>query len=101
MRQRTLASAVRCRGIGLHGGDSIAMTVRPAVPGTGIVFRRVDIGVEIPALWQYAVEAPLCTTLTNGDGAEIRTIEHLMAAFAGSSIDNAIVELDGPEVPAM
>ena len=62
MRQRTLASAVRCRGIGLHGGDSITMALRPAAPGAGIVFRRVDAGVEIPALWRHAVEAPLCTT---------------------------------------
>jgi UDP-3-O-[3-hydroxymyristoyl] N-acetylglucosamine deacetylase len=101
MRQRTLGSAVKCRGIGLHGGDSIQMTLRPAAAGTGIVFRRTDVGLDIPALWQHAVETPLCTTLSNGEGIEIRTIEHLMAALAGSCIDNVVVELDGPEVPAM
>jgi len=101
MRQRTLGSTVRCRGVGLHTGDSVTMVLRPAPSGTGIVFRRIDAGVEIPATWQHTIEMPLCTTLTNGNGVEIKTIEHLMAAFAGSAIDNAFVELDGPEVPAM
>jgi UDP-3-O-[3-hydroxymyristoyl] N-acetylglucosamine deacetylase len=85
----------------LHGGQSVALTLLPAAPGIGIVFRRVDVGIEIPALWQNAVEAPLCSMLSNGEGIEIKTIEHLMAALAGSGVDNAIVELDGPEVPAM
>jgi len=100
-RQRTLARVVRCRGIGLHGGEPVVLALRPAPPGTGIVFRRVDAGVEIPALWQHAVEAPLCTLLSNGEGIEVRTIEHLMAALGGCGIDNAVIELDGPEVPAM
>jgi UDP-3-O-[3-hydroxymyristoyl] N-acetylglucosamine deacetylase len=77
------------------------MTLRPAAPGTGIVFRRVDAGAEIPALWTNTVNATLCTVLSNGEGIEIKTVEHLMAALAGSGIDNAIVELDGAEVPAM
>lgn len=77
------------------------MTLRPAAPGTGIVFRRTDAGAEIAALWRNAVDATLCTTLSNGEGIEVKTIEHLMAAFAGSGIDNALIELDGPEVPAM
>jgi UDP-3-O-[3-hydroxymyristoyl] N-acetylglucosamine deacetylase len=101
MQQRTLGSVVRCRGVGLHTGDSVGMVLRPAAPGTGIVFRRVDAGVQIPAIWQHAVETPLCTTLANGEGVEVKTVEHLMAAFAGSAIDNVIVELDGPEVPVM
>ena len=77
------------------------MTLRPALPGTGIVFRRVDAGAEIAALWSNAVEATLCTALSNGEGIEIKIVEHLMAALAGCGIDNAIVELDGPEVPIM
>jgi UDP-3-O-[3-hydroxymyristoyl] N-acetylglucosamine deacetylase len=77
------------------------MTLWPAAPGSGIVFRRVDAGAEIPALWNNTVNATLCTVLSNGEGVEIKTVEHLMAALAGSGIDNAIVELDGAEVPAM
>jgi len=77
------------------------MTLGPAAPGTGIVFRRIDAGAEIPALWSNTVNATLCTVLSNGEGLEIKTIEHLMAALAGSGVDNAIVELDGAEVPAM
>jgi UDP-3-O-[3-hydroxymyristoyl] N-acetylglucosamine deacetylase len=77
------------------------MTLRPAAPDTGIVFRRVDAGAEIAALWNNTVDATLCTVLSNGEGIEIRIVEHLMAALAGCGIDNAIVELDGPEVPIM
>jgi UDP-3-O-[3-hydroxymyristoyl] N-acetylglucosamine deacetylase len=93
--------AVSCRGIGLHRGEHVTMTLRPAAPGTGIVFHRVDAGVAIPALWSNSVGAALCSMLSNGEGIEIKTIEHLMAALAGSGIDNVIVELDGGEIPAM
>jgi UDP-3-O-[3-hydroxymyristoyl] N-acetylglucosamine deacetylase len=92
---------VGCHGIGLHGGDDIRMRLLPAPADTGIVFRRIDAGVEIAAVWSNAIDAALCTVLSNGEGIEIRTIEHLMAALGGCGIDNAIVELDGPEVPAM
>jgi UDP-3-O-[3-hydroxymyristoyl] N-acetylglucosamine deacetylase len=77
------------------------MTLRPAAPGTGILFRRIDAGAELPALWTNTVNATLCTMLSNGEGIEIKTIEHLMAALAGCRVDNAIIELDGAEVPAM
>jgi len=77
------------------------MNLRPAAAGTGIVFRRIDAGAEIPALWTHTINATLCTILSNGEGIEIKTVEHLMAALAGSGIDNAIIELDGAEVPAM
>jgi UDP-3-O-[3-hydroxymyristoyl] N-acetylglucosamine deacetylase len=99
--QQTVKTAIGCKGIGLHSGERVAMTLRPAAPGTGIVFRRTDIGAEIQANWANMVESPLCTTLSNRDGASIATIEHLMAAFAGTEIDNAVVEIDGPEVPVM
>jgi UDP-3-O-[3-hydroxymyristoyl] N-acetylglucosamine deacetylase len=77
------------------------MSLRPADAGTGIVFRRIDAGAEIPALWDHTANATLCTILSNGEGIEVKTVEHLMAALAGSGVDNAIVELDGTEVPAM
>jgi UDP-3-O-[3-hydroxymyristoyl] N-acetylglucosamine deacetylase len=77
------------------------MRLLPAPRDTGIVFRRVDAGAEIRAVWRNTVDAPLCTVLSNGEGVRVSTIEHLMAAFAGCEIDNAIVEIDGSEVPAM
>jgi UDP-3-O-[3-hydroxymyristoyl] N-acetylglucosamine deacetylase len=100
-RQRTLGAAATCRGIGLHSGLPVSLTVRPAAPDSGIVFRRLDAGAEIHAAWSNTVESALSTVLSNGEGIQIGTVEHLMAAFAGSQIDNALVELDGPEVPIM
>ena len=99
--QQTLAGVTRCRGIGLHCGQPVAMTLRPALPNTGIVFRRTDAGAEIRASWTSTAESALSTVLSNGEGIQIGTIEHLMAALAGSQVDNALVELDGPEVPIM
>ena len=77
------------------------MTLRPAAPDTGILFRRIDAGADIQANWFNTIDSPRCTILSNGEGITIGTIEHLMAALAGAEIDNAIVELDGPEVPIM
>jgi len=77
------------------------MRLLPAPPGTGIVFRRTDLGREIPARWENATESARCTSLSSEAGAGVATVEHLMAALAGTAIDNAIVELDGPEVPIM
>src|SRR5205085_8212966 len=85
--QRTLAAAARCRGIGLHSGQPVAMTLRPALPESGIVFRRLDAGAEIRARWSSTIEAALSTVLSNGEGTQIGTIEHLMSAFAGCRID--------------
>ncbi len=99
--QRTLRAATGCRGIGLHCGQPVRMTLRPAAPGTGIIFRRRDAGADIRANWRTTTESALSTVLSNGEGIQIGTIEHLMAAFAGCGIDNAVVELDGPEVPIM
>jgi UDP-3-O-[3-hydroxymyristoyl] N-acetylglucosamine deacetylase len=100
--QKTLKAAIQCRGVGLHTGARINLVIHPAAAGTGIVFRRRDLGgVEIAAHWRNIVESTLCTTLGNDAGMKISTIEHLMAALAGLEIDNAIVELDGPEVPVM
>jgi UDP-3-O-[3-hydroxymyristoyl] N-acetylglucosamine deacetylase len=99
--QRTLSSAAGCRGIGLHCGHPVAMTLRPAAPDTGIVFRRLDAGAELRATWSNTAESALSTVLSNGEGIKIGTIEHLMAALAGCGVDNAVVELDKPEVPIM
>jgi UDP-3-O-[3-hydroxymyristoyl] N-acetylglucosamine deacetylase len=99
--QRTLRTAVGCRGVGLHCGQSVTMTMRPASPDTGIVFRRIDAGAEIRAHWKNTIASSLSTVLSNGEGVRINTIEHLMAALAGTAIDNAVIELDGPEAPIM
>jgi UDP-3-O-[3-hydroxymyristoyl] N-acetylglucosamine deacetylase len=77
------------------------MVLRPAPPDTGIVFHRTDSAAGIRANWANVIESPLCTVLSNGEGITVSTVEHLMAALAGAAIDNAIVELDGPEVPVM
>jgi UDP-3-O-[3-hydroxymyristoyl] N-acetylglucosamine deacetylase len=99
-RQKTLNTAIRCRGVGLHSGIGINMVLHPAPADTGIVFRRSDLGVDIAATWRNLIDSTLCTTIGAG-GAWVGTVEHLMAAFAGLEVDNAVVELDGTEVPAM
>lgn len=99
-RRRTLKAPIGCVGTGLHSGRRVALTLRPAAAGTGIVFRRTDLGRDIPALFDRVVDTRLCTAIGDGD-ATVSTIEHVMAALAGSGIDDAVVELDGPEVPIM
>ncbi|MBV6423187.1 MAG: UDP-3-O-acyl-N-acetylglucosamine deacetylase [Steroidobacteraceae bacterium] len=100
--QRTLRNAIRASGVGLHTGTKVLMTVRPAPPDHGIVFRRVDLEppVDIPASAENVGETTLGTVLVK-QGARVSTIEHLMSAFAGLGIDNAIVEVNAPEVPIM
>jgi UDP-3-O-[3-hydroxymyristoyl] N-acetylglucosamine deacetylase len=99
-RQRTIRGPLNCHGVGLHTGARVAMTLHPAAIDAGISFRRADKGVTIAASWRNLAPSTLCTTLASGT-TTIATVEHLMAAFAGLEIDNATVELDGPEVPAM
>lgn len=102
LRQKTLKNSIHCSGIGLHSGIRVDMALHPAEAGSGIRFRRSDLGnVEIPATWEHAIETPLSSTLVGQDGVKIATIEHLMSALSGCGIDNAVVELSGPEVPAM
>lgn len=104
VRQRTLKNSIHCTGVGLHTGARVTMTLHPGEPDTGIVFRRSDVSngrSTVRAIWHNALETPLCTTLMGEGGVRIATIEHLMAAFAGTCIDNAVVEIDGPEVPIM
>lgn len=100
--QKTVKTAIHCRGIGVHSGSRVALTLHPAPADSGIVFRRSDRGgVDIAADWRNVKESALCTTLVGPDGISVGTVEHLMAAFAGAEIDNCLVELDGPEVPIM
>jgi UDP-3-O-[3-hydroxymyristoyl] N-acetylglucosamine deacetylase len=102
--QKTLKAPIHCTGIGLHSGVKAAMTLRPAPANTGIVFRRLDVEgapVEIQADWRHSIESSLCSVLTDGNGTTVMTIEHLMSALAGCSIDNVVVDIIGPEVPIM
>jgi UDP-3-O-[3-hydroxymyristoyl] N-acetylglucosamine deacetylase len=102
LAQRTLKNSIKASGVGLHTGKKILMTLRPAAPDAGIVFRRVDlpVPVDIPALADNVGETTLGTTLVSGT-AKVSTVEHLLSAFAGLGIDNAIVEVSAPEVPIM
>ena len=102
--QTTLKSPVRFSGVGLHGGARVKMTVRPAPAGHGIRFRRTDPageGAVLPALWSQLDPSPLCTRIGDGRGHSVATIEHVMAALAGCGIHNALVDVDGEEVPIL
>lgn len=102
IRQRTLKNAIRATGVGIHTGEKVYMTLRPAAVNTGIIFRRVDLKqpVEILARCENVGDTSLSTTLVKGN-ARIATIEHLLSAIAGLGIDNAYVDLSAPEVPIM
>lgn len=102
IRQRTLKNVIRATGVGLHTGEKVFLTLRPAAPDTGIVFRRVDLSdpVDIPAVAANVGDTRLSTTLEK-DGVQISTVEHLLSAFAGLGIDNAYVDVSAPEVPIM
>ena len=102
IRQRTLKNVIRATGVGLHSGEKVYMTLRPAAPDTGIVFRRVDFDqpVEIHAKAEKVGDTSLCTALVEGN-VRVMTIEHLLSAMAGLGIDNAYVDLSTAEVPIM
>jgi len=102
IKQRTLKNTIRATGVGLHTGEKVYLTLRPAEPNTGIRFRRVDLAdpVIIEATPENVGETTLSTTLV-ADGVKISTIEHLLSAFAGLGIDNAIIDVSAPEVPIM
>ena len=92
------------RGIGLHGGQSVQMHVLPAPAGHGVLFRRTDLPAgmgDIRARWENVVDTRLCTRLGNAHGASVGTVEHLLAALSGCGVSDALVLLDGPEVPIM
>jgi UDP-3-O-[3-hydroxymyristoyl] N-acetylglucosamine deacetylase len=102
IRQRTLKNVIRATGVGLHTGDKVFLTLRPAAPDTGIIFRRVDLDepVDIPAREENVGDTQLSTTLEK-DGVRISTVEHLLSAFAGLGVDNAYVDVSAAEVPIM
>jgi UDP-3-O-[3-hydroxymyristoyl] N-acetylglucosamine deacetylase len=102
IRQRTLKNVIRATGVGLHTGEKVYLTLRPAAANSGIIFRRVDLEspVDIPAKAENVGDTRLSTTLAKG-GVKISTVEHLLSAFAGLGIDNAYVDVSAPEVPIM
>ena len=104
VNQRTLRQSITYVGIGLHSGRNVSMTVHPAEAGSGIHFLRKDVPMGeglIPARWYNVVDTSLSTAIGNEYGYRVDTVEHLMAALSGCGVDNALIELDGPEVPIM
>lgn len=102
MNRQTLASAAVCSGIGLHSGERVRLVLKPATPGTGIVFVRTDLGGDdnrVEAKATNVTTVRLGTTIANEAGVSVATVEHLMAALAALEIDDALIEIDGPEVP--
>ncbi|MEO0392332.1 MAG: UDP-3-O-acyl-N-acetylglucosamine deacetylase [Pseudomonadota bacterium] len=102
--QRTLKSSIHCTGVGVHSGQKTSLRLLPAPANSGITFIRTDITDRnnvVPALWDNVTETQLCTVVTNDDGVSVSTVEHIMAALRGCSIDNITIQLDGPEVPIM
>ena len=102
--QTTIKSPVSFTGYGLHSGRKATLTIRPASAQHGIWFSRTDIAVGdhlIPARWDAVLRSPLCTRIQNSSGLEVSTVEHVMAALAGCGVHNALVEIDGPEVPIL
>lgn len=101
--QHTLAASAICAGVGLHSGQRVRVSIRPAPVGSGIVFVRTDVVGDnrVRVAPEAVVQTRLCTVIANEAGVTVATIEHLMAALAALEVDNAVVELDGPEIPIM
>lgn len=102
IKQRTLKNVIRATGVGMHSGEKVYMTLRPAAPDTGVIFRRIDLPepVQLPATAESAGDTDMCTALVNGN-VKVATVEHLLSAMAGLGIDNAYVDLTAAEVPIM
>ena len=103
MYQKTLREKIELNGVGLHNGTEVNLIIKPSKVDTGITFKRVDLKNNnvISANFQNVVEPILCTKLKNEKGVSVSTVEHLMAAFYGEGVDNAMVEVDAPEIPIM
>jgi UDP-3-O-[3-hydroxymyristoyl] N-acetylglucosamine deacetylase len=103
LMQRTLKASISCVGVGLHSGRKLKLAIHPAPAGSGIVFRRSDLGVDIPARFDHVIDTRLCTVLALPDRPDVRvgTVEHITAALAGAGVSNAIVEIDGAEIPIL
>tara|TARA_X000000950_G_C13878094_1_gene645711 strand:+ start:257 stop:1177 length:921 start_codon:yes stop_codon:yes gene_type:complete len=103
LNQKTIKKSIHFSGIGLHSGKKVNLDIHPAAPNTGIVFKRTDIknnNIILPNVFNVS-NASFCTTITNGSGLSVSTIEHLMGAFYGVGIDNALVEINNQEVPIL
>ena len=103
LNQKTINQDITFNGIGLHSGLAVAMTVKPAAPNTGIIFKRIDLkenNVVVPNIFNVS-SAVFCTTISNDHGVSVSTIEHLMGALYGLGIDNALIEIDNQEVPIL
>jgi len=102
LNQRTLKSLTRATGVGLHSGERVELTLRPAQVNTGVVFRRVDLPqpVDIPVNAEAVTDTRLASTLSK-DGARVLTVEHLMSALSGLGIDNVYVDISAEEVPIL
>ena len=103
LNQKTINENITLRGVGLHSGLAVTMTMKPAEPNTGIIFKRVDLkknNIIIPNIFNVS-SALFCTTISNENGVNISTIEHLMGALYGLGIDNALIEIDNQEVPIL
>lgn len=96
--RRTLKAAIGAVGRGLHSGTDVTMALKPAETGAGIIFRRTDLGLDIPARFDHVADTRLCTVIAAGE-ARIGTVEHLMAALLAAGIDDILVEVDAPEMP--
>ena len=101
--QHTLAGPVICAGVAMHSGQRVRLSIRPAAAGAGLTFVRTDLSGDnrVAVSAEAVVQARLCTVIANDSGVKVGTIEHLLAALAALRIDNAVIELDGPEVPIM
>lgn len=102
IRQRTLKKVIQATGVGLHSGEKVLLSIKPAPVNTGIIFRRTDLPsvIEIPALYKHVSDTNLCTTLSH-QNVKIATVEHLLSALAGLGIDNAYIDVNAPEIPIM
>jgi UDP-3-O-[3-hydroxymyristoyl] N-acetylglucosamine deacetylase len=103
LNQKTINENINFRGIGLHSGIVANMTIKPAEPNSGIIFKRTDLkknNIIIPNIFNVS-SAVFCTTISNGSGASVSTIEHLMGALYGLGVDNALIEIDNQEVPIL
>ena len=103
LTQKTLSKKITLNGIGIHTGTRVNMNILPASPNSGIVFKRIDLKDKnlVYPYYNNVVDTTLCTTIENNFGVKVSTIEHLMGAFYGIGIDNAIVEIDSQEIPIL
>ena len=103
LTQKTISNKISFKGVGIHSGIQAELNILPAAPNTGIVFKRTDLKKNNLVYASYAnvTDTTLCTTISNEYGIKVSTIEHLMAAFYGTGIDNAIIEINSEETPIL